>query len=164
MAANEMTTGGPAAQPVNPTPAAPTAPSTACAICLDNFDEGVGPICHNRHAWCRDCVRASVTAAVNNISDGACMPPRCCGDAVLPTDSDLWRADEHPVLRLLDEAGRAAWQEALRRWRAVVDARDLYVDRSVVRTAMNSRGQNLFQFCQVCHRLVMRSHGCNHMT
>jgi hypothetical protein len=109
-------------------------------------------------------VQASVTAAANNISDASCMPPRCCGDAVLPTEAELWNADEHPVLRLLDDGGRAMWQEALRRWRAVADVRGMYVDRSVVRTAMNSKGQNLFQFCQKCHRLVMRSQGCNHMT
>jgi len=163
-----MNTGGPETRSATPAPAAPTAPTTTtreCAICLDEFDEGgVDPVCHNRHAWCRGCVQASVTAAANNISDASCMPPRCCGDAVLPTEAELWNADEHPVLRLLDDGGRAMWQEALRRWRAVADVRGMYVDRSVVRTAMNSKGQNLFQFCQKCHRLVMRSQGCNHMT
>jgi hypothetical protein len=43
-------------------------------------------------------------------------------------------------------------------------AQGVYVNRSVIRTAMNSRGGGLYQFCQRCHRLVMRAEGCNHMT
>ena len=75
------------------------------------------------------------------------MPPRCCGEPVLPmdyyhyyyysyhhhhnaavldrdrdhdhNDDDDDKAKAHPALRLLDPAARAAWAEAVRRARDV---------------------------------------------
>ena len=87
--------------------AEPTNPPLQCAICFEPFDRGIRPVCHNRHAWCQSCIASSVEVAVKNISDPSCMPPRCCGDAVLPTDT-LWNPAEHPVLRLLDPDTRAS--------------------------------------------------------
>ena len=87
--------------------AEPTNPPLRCAICFEPFERGVHPVCHNRHAWCQSCIQSSVEAAVKNISDPSCMPPRCCGDAVLPTDN-VWSPEERPVLRLLGSDTRAS--------------------------------------------------------
>ena len=88
-------------------PAAELTPPPQCIICFEPFDQGAHPVCHNRHAWCQSCIQSSVEVAVKNISDPSCMPPRCCGDAVLPTDN-VWSPEEHPVLRLLDPDARAS--------------------------------------------------------
>ena len=40
----------------------------------------------------------------------------------------------------------------------------VFVSRTVLRMAMRSRAGCLYQFCQRCHLLVIRSEGCNHMT
>lgn len=87
--------------------AEPTPLLFQCVICFEPFDQGVHPVCHNRHAWCQSCIQSSVEVAVKNISDPSCMPPRCCGDAVLPADN-VWNPEEHPVLRLLDPDARAS--------------------------------------------------------
>ncbi|KAK4035073.1 hypothetical protein C8A01DRAFT_48684 [Parachaetomium inaequale] len=120
-----------------------------CAVCLDGFEEGAHPVCRNRHAWCRACVLASVETAARSITDASCMPPRCCGDLVLPADG-IFDWHQHP-------------EEAARRFRAMHEVRGVYVDRAVIRAARHARGRNIFQFCPRCKRLVMRSGGCNHM-
>ncbi|KAK3300898.1 uncharacterized protein B0H64DRAFT_438025 [Chaetomium fimeti] len=43
------------------------------------------------------------------------------------------------------------------------EVRGVFVDRTVIRMARHARGENLFQFCPRCHKLVMRAGGCNHM-
>ncbi|AEO66082.1 uncharacterized protein THITE_2128193 [Thermothielavioides terrestris NRRL 8126] len=123
-----------------------------CIICFDDFDEGVRDVCHNGHSWCSSCLLASVQTAIQNISDSSCMPPRCCGDGVLPTDDD--DVGDHPEQHRLD---------AERRARDLSEARTAYVDRSLVRMAQRYKGANLFQFCQRCYRLVTKRGGCNHM-
>jgi hypothetical protein len=94
------------------------------------------------------------------------MPPRCCGQVVLPTDA-VWDPREHPALRLLNPAALASWEEAVRRAQAVAvaDVDTGFVDRAVIQMALNSNErETMSQFCPGCHRLVGRSEGCNHMT
>ncbi|KAK3300897.1 uncharacterized protein B0H64DRAFT_438024 [Chaetomium fimeti] len=86
-----------------------------CTICGDDFDEGVQPVCHNDHAWCRGCIAESIETAIRNVTDAACMPPRCCGDPVLPVEGLPVEGDDvdpdqqqHPALRLLGPAARAS--------------------------------------------------------
>ncbi|KAH6854219.1 hypothetical protein B0I37DRAFT_441256 [Chaetomium sp. MPI-CAGE-AT-0009] len=78
-----------------------------CTICFDDFDEGVRSVCRNRHAWCRDCIVAAAETAIRNVTDTSCMPPRCCGDPVLPVQGSL-DPERHPALRLLDPVARAS--------------------------------------------------------
>jgi hypothetical protein len=116
-----------------------------------------------QHAWCRDCLRGSVETAVRNVSDAACMPPRCCGQDVLPVDGTSSPRD-HPALRLLDPAALALWEEAVRRLRGITDVTAAPVDRTLIRLATEfDKSENISQFCPRCHRLITRSMGCNHM-
>ncbi|KAL2154398.1 hypothetical protein VTH82DRAFT_3074 [Thermothelomyces myriococcoides] len=92
-----------------------------CIICAEQFaggDDGARRVCRNSHGWCRRCAVASVEAAARNITDAACMPPRCCGDVLLPTGEEDSAAaatateeeeeeERYPVLRLLDPEARA---------------------------------------------------------
>ncbi|KAK4111858.1 hypothetical protein N656DRAFT_779991 [Canariomyces notabilis] len=68
-----------------------------CAICGERFNHGVTAVCRNGHHWCRRCLGDAAQAATRNITDASCMPPRCCGDAVLPTNG----ARDHRALRQL---------------------------------------------------------------
>ena len=71
--------------------------------------------------WCRDCITAAAETAVRNLTDPSCMPPRCCGDAVLPigdenviTTTTTNNHDSHPhqgphpAVHLLPPAARAS--------------------------------------------------------
>ncbi len=71
---------------------------------MDNFTEGARAVCHNRHDWCQECLESAVQTAIRNISDDACMPPRCCGDPVLSVDGSNNLLQHEQVLRLLNPA------------------------------------------------------------
>ncbi|KAK4152444.1 hypothetical protein C8A00DRAFT_44498 [Chaetomidium leptoderma] len=125
--------------------------SHQCAACFDDVvigGGGVHPICHNLHTWCLACIKTSIATAVRNISDASCMPPRCCGDTILPMER-ISNTREHPA-------------QAVDRVRAVQNVHGVFISRSIIRMAMNSK-TDLYQFCQRCHRLVTRSEGCNHI-
>ncbi|KAH6650216.1 hypothetical protein F5144DRAFT_543302 [Chaetomium tenue] len=102
-----------------------------CTICFEEFVEGIEGVeaaCYNNHPWCRDCITRAAETAIRNVTDPSCMPPRCCGDPVLPTDIDddndinttnnptnttnpndhHAAQQQHAALRLLGPAARAS--------------------------------------------------------
>ncbi|KAL2270161.1 hypothetical protein VTJ83DRAFT_2345 [Remersonia thermophila] len=152
-----------------------------CDLCADDFDPDKGLLgaCREGHDWCVECFTNAVQTAIQHFSDASCMPPRCCGEPILPlappkapqdavgeahSNDPVANGHANEALSLLSPGLRTAWEAARQKAYVLRSEGDpLDIDPSVVRMAMRYRGPNLYQFCSRCKRLTARSNGCNHM-
>ena len=104
--------------------------------CDTSFElDGVRNICPNAHDWCAECVRASIDVAVNNVTDTAAMPPRCCGVPIRSFDSFLL-LHERPSLLQSGSGGPSplsnSWSPTSSKWRSAHTKRTSFALAAIV--------------------------------